>query len=107
MSQHPTETNYPEQCIEFKEITDKMYTLHLEKNADYSPVNILATGMVGCVTRLWDKAARIMNLAGFDIRTGEFSAPKEPKNESLEDSLIDLANYCVITLILRRKKWGR
>lgn len=32
--------------------------------------------------------------------------PKEPKNESIEDSLLDAANYSVIGLLLRRGQWG-
>lgn len=105
--EHPTEQAYPEQCAMFKEILDKMYQLHLEKNHDYSPMNMLATGMDGAVVRIWDKVARIMNLCGFDIRTGLRLKRKEPKNESLEDSFFDNANYSVIALILKAGKWGK
>lgn len=105
--QHVTEERFPEQCAEFKAITQNMYEVHLNKNADYSPMNILATGMVGLMTRMWDKMARMMNLAGFNIQTGAFGEPKEAKNESFTDSLIDIANYAIITLIYLKKKWGR
>jgi len=107
MDLHPTEKASPEQCAEFRAIIERMYQLHLDKNQDYSPMNILATGMVGVVTRLWDKMARIMNLTGFDIRTGTLRAPKQPKNESLEDSFLDMANYAVIALIMSHGKWGK
>lgn len=104
---HITEVRFPEQCAEFKSILDGMYRVHLDKNADYSPMNILATGMVGLMTRIWDKVARLMNLTGFNIQEGTYGETKEPKNESVEDSLLDLANYAVIALILRRGKWGK
>ena len=104
---HPTEQKYPEQCKMFKEITDNMYKLHLDKNFDYSPSNMLATGMDGAVVRLWDKIARIMNLCGFDILTGTRTEVKEPKNESLLDSFFDAANYSIIALILKAGKWGK
>lgn len=105
---HPTEKNYPEQTKMFREILDEMYKTHLDKNQDYSPYNINATGMIGIVTRFWDKTARIMNLFGFDIATGTFNSSKgEPKNEPIEDSFIDSANYSVIALIFRAGKWGR
>lgn len=104
---HPTEQKYPEQCKMFKEITDRMYALHLDKNHDYSPVNMLATGLDGAVVRLWDKIARIMNLCGFDILKGTRTEIKDPKNESLEDSFFDSANYSIIALILRAGKWGK
>lgn len=48
-----------------------------------------------------------MNLMGFDIGTGEFTNPKDPKNESIDDTLLDLANYAIITMILRKGKWGK
>jgi hypothetical protein len=99
---HTTEVRCPEQCRGFMEILMRMYRLHLSKNADYSPANILATGDVGVVVRLWDKVARLMNLTGFVIKVekGAFVALKEPKHESIEDTLIDTAitpsllNFC-------------
>jgi hypothetical protein len=48
-----------------------------------------------------------MNLYGFDITTGEFKGKKSPKNESIEDNLLDLANYAIIALVLQRGKWGK
>lgn len=106
-TRHPTEVSAPVQCAEFKSIIEGMYRLHLDKNQDYSPMNILATGFIGVVTRLWDKMARLMNLTGFDIRRGTLNVAKEPKNESIDDTLLDMANYAVIALILKRGKWGK
>lgn len=65
------------------------------------------TGFVGLLTRIWDKTARLMSLGGFDIGTGKYTMEKEAKNESIEDTLIDLANYAIIALIYRRGKWGK
>jgi hypothetical protein len=48
-----------------------------------------------------------MNLYGFDIATGTFTGKKSPKNESIEDNLLDLANYAIISLLLLRGKWGK
>jgi len=106
---HPTEINCPEQCKSFMEIIMKMYDVHLEKNSDYSPANILATGELGLVTRLWDKIARLLNLYGFrfKIEKGTYDKPKNPKNESIEDTLMDNAVYSIIGLILRTNKWGK
>lgn len=64
MSNHPTEEKFPEQVKRFKEIIESMYAVHLEKNKDYSPANILVTGMGGVIVRMWDKMARIYNLMG-------------------------------------------
>lgn len=107
---HPTETSAPQQCKAFREILGQMYRVHMNKNADYSPANILATGEIGLVTRLWDKTARLMNLVGiyFDhlVHTG-VRPPRKPKNEAIEDSFIDLAVYAIIGLIYRRGAWGK
>lgn len=106
---HPVEVARIEQCEGFIAIVMRMYRTMLDKNYDYSPANILGTGEVGLVTRLWDKVARLMNLTGFrvEIASSSFHAPKSPKNESLDDAYLDLANYAVIGALVRMGKWGR
>lgn len=106
---HPVEVKSPMQVEGFIEIVMQMYRVHLSKNSDYSPANILGTGEVGLVTRLWDKIARLMNLMGFkiDVQMSSFTQPEAPKHESIDDTLLDAANYSVIGLLLRRGQWGR
>jgi hypothetical protein len=106
---HPTEEKYPEQTTAFRYMLDQMYELHLVKNQDYSPSNINGVGMIGLATRLWDKTVRVMNLLGFNIeaRLISYDVAKEPKNESLEDTFIDLANYGVIGRLMMIGKWGK
>lgn len=106
---HLTEKRCPEQAKAFAEVVGKMYRTHLDKNADYSPANILLTGDVGLATRLWDKIARILNLTGFDLKVeiGEYSAPRRAMNEALDDAYLDAAVYSIIGYILRKKKWGK
>ena len=106
---HITEITSPQQCISFLEIVMGMYRTHLKKNADYSPANILGTGEIGLVTRLWDKCARIMNLVGFKMKveTSSFETPRSPNNESIDDSYLDLAVYAIIGILLRQGQWGK
>ena len=107
---HPTEIRCPEQVRAFREIVGKMYRVHLDKNSDYSPANILATGEIGLITRLWDKTARLLNLLGFRFSiqdAGTFDAPRNPKHESIDDTYQDLAVYAIIGLLLRSGKWGK
>lgn len=106
---HITEQKYPIQTARFREILDEMYQVHLKKNADYSPYNILVTGMRGCVTRLWDKSARFFNLMGLDIGTYQWTEEKMNmvEDEDVNQTVIDWANYCIITKILREGKWGK
>lgn len=107
---HSTEAQSPNQTAAFIDVVMGLYRTHLSKNADYSPANILATGEVGLLTRLWDKTARLLNLQGFRLRItepGTYEAPRNPKHESVDDTYLDLACYAVIGLLLRRGKWGR
>lgn len=106
---HPVELALPEQCAGYIDIVMRGYRVMLDKNADYSPANILGTGEVGLVTRLWDKVARLMNLTGFRIRveSSTFEKSLKPKNESVDDAYLDLANYAIIGQLLRGGKWGR
>ena len=96
-----------EQSKEFEMILDDLFQMHKKKTADYSAWNIKGAGEQGVAVRLWDKTARLMNLMGWDIGTGKWSQPKEPKNESIDDTLMDLASYAIIMIILRRGKWGK
>jgi len=106
---HITEQKYPLQTQRFREILDEMYQTHLIKNADYSPYNVTATGIVGLMTRFWDKTARLMNLIGFDISTGEYTGMKENavKDEKIDQTFIDASNYGVIARIYLEGKWGK
>jgi len=81
----------------------------LDKNADYGQKNMLATGQLGAVTRLWDKTSRLMNLSGFNTETGELDPNRmaSVKSESVDDTLEDLATYAIILLIMRKQKWGK
>lgn len=107
---HPTELRAPVQAQAFRETVMQMYRVHMDKNADYSPANILATGELGLVTRLWDKTARLMNLTGirFDhiVHEGVFP-PRKPKHEAIDDTYMDLSVYAIIGLLLRSGRWGK
>ena len=66
------------------------------KQQDYGPNNILYSGEIGIIVRCQDKICRLKHL----IEKGG-----EAKNESIEDSYRDLANYALIGSLLRRKDW--
>jgi hypothetical protein len=107
---HPTEVRCPEQVKAFREIIGRMMRMHESKNSDYSPSNILATGQIGVTTRIWDKTARLLNLTGFKIGIDTpltFTKPRVAKNESLNDTYMDLAVYAIIGKLLLEGKWGR
>jgi len=100
---------FKEQIAEFRKITEDMFKLHVQKNKDYSPYNIKSTGEIGLVVRMLDKINRLANLEGFDIRSEFYGYNKKqsPKNESIEDTLMDIAVYAIISLIYKRGKWAK
>ena len=66
------------------------------KHRDYSAENITAFGEFGVLVRVNDKICRLKNL---------LTVGMEPKNESVDDSWLDLANYALIAQLIRRKIW--
>ena len=102
--------SYPNTCKEFEDIQSEMFDLFLRKQADYGPTNIgmgsevvdtddkAKRSLIGLSVRLNDKVQRLLNLTLNN---------KEPNNESLEDTLIDIANYAVMALIVQRQVWGK
>jgi nucleoside 2-deoxyribosyltransferase len=106
---HVTEQERPVQVQAFIETLMQMYRVHLSKNADYSPANILGTGEHGVVVRIWDKVARLLNLSGHRITISEhkFEAPRDPHHEAIADTYLDAANYAIIGLLVRAGVWGR
>ena len=82
-----------------KTITLQLLTILYRKHQDYGPLNIAGApggAMNGLRVRMYDKLARLNNL----VDTGD-----TPNYESIEDTLIDLANYAIIGLLVQRGQW--
>jgi len=80
-------------------ILNELRSIMMKKQEDYGPLNIaLAPGgaMNGLRVRMYDKLARLNNLA---------DKSATPNFESIEDTLIDLANYAIIGLLVQRGQW--
>jgi len=81
-------------------IARELLTVLYKKHEDYGPMNIAgAPGgpMNGLRVRMYDKLARLNNL----VDSGD-----TPNYESIEDTLIDLANYAIIGLLVQRNQWA-
>ena len=81
----------------FKEITDKMFTTYQKKNKDYgSSFDELFDefGMTSALLRLKDKYNRLKSIT----EKGQI----EVKDESVEDTLLDMANYAILTVLKLR-----
>lgn len=80
-------------------ILQELQYIMLKKHEDYGPMNIAgAPGgpMNGLRVRMYDKLARLNNL----VDSGD-----TPNYESIEDTLLDLANYAIIGLLVQRGQW--
>jgi hypothetical protein len=79
-------------------ITDELLNILYKKHEDYGPMNIAGApggAMNGLRVRMYDKVARLAHLGDNDT----------PNYESIEDTLIDLANYAIIGLLVQRGQW--
>lgn len=71
---------------------DDQVELLARKQHDYGHANIDKFGSAGVRVRLWDKIARLANL-GSRIATA--------KNESYNDTLVDIVGYCTIYAMVK------
>jgi hypothetical protein len=80
------------------EIAYELLGILYKKHEDYGPMNIAGApggAMNGLRVRMYDKLARLSHLGDNDT----------PNYESIEDTLIDLANYAIIGLLVQRGQW--
>jgi hypothetical protein len=77
-----------------QQIADKVVSLCVKKHLDYGVTNITDFGEFGVLVRLNDKVSRLKNL---------YKSGKEPNNESLDDTWLDVIGYGIIGCMLRDK----
>ena len=78
------------------------------KQQDYGSGNISATKELGVAVRLQDKVSRLLNLLEKEMKTrghAEALLAEINNHESLEDTYLDIANYGLIGVLLRRRLW--
>jgi hypothetical protein len=105
------ETEYPELSNEFKNIQNEQYELFARKMMDYGLNNVTLGGdivnnsedkkfsLTGLTIRLTDKINRLRNLV--------VSGKQYVKDEGMEDTFIDIANYGIIGLLVGHNKWKK
>lgn len=86
-----------------EEICEEIHLMYIKKNADYgdSVGELYAKlGDISFLTRISDKYNRLMNLL---CKDGEVNY------ESVDDTIMDLANYCIIWMMERdlKNKWSQ
>ena len=81
------------------DVIDELGNLLISKQRDYGPGNInnaYGGPINGLMVRMGDKFERLKNL---------LASGHTPEHESIEDSFKDLANYCIIAMMVTRGKW--
>ena len=84
--------------VTFKDILNKMYEIYEKKNADYGnsfSKSYQEFGLVSPVIRLSDKVERLKTLCNKEAQV---------KDESIIDTLIDIAVYAVLTVLEIKKR---
>ena len=95
MNQKEKQQRADDKLKRFRQITDEMANIYEKKNADYGDSfgeTYRRLGLVSAVTRIQDKCNRLCNLA---VNKGR----QRVEDESIRDTLIDLSNYAIMTLI--------
>ena len=77
----------------FENIAKELLDIYIKKNADYGDSfgeTYKKLGIISAITRIADKTNRLQNLCVNE---------RQVNDESIEDTLMDLANYAIMTLI--------
>lgn len=77
----------------FEIVNEELKQMFLKKHADYGKDNILDTKELGIAFRVSDKLNRLKNLLVNN---------QTPKNESVEETWIDIGVYAIIAILYRR-----
>lgn len=94
----------------FEKIYKEAFTLLVDKQRRYGDSNIEQLGLHGVISRIaHDKTARAKKFLNGKIESGVVVLDELPdgQGESMEDTLLDIANYALIAVSLLRGEWGR
>lgn len=81
----------------FADVQQDLLQLFRRKNSDYGDA-FEVHGPVGCVIRIGDKLTRLTTIDRNKVEIVQ--------DESMQDTLLDLANYCTLAVMLLRDDDG-
>ena len=95
----------------FEDIFKEAFDLLVERQRKYGPENISGQGLYGIITRIADdKISRVRTAMNGQVVNGKVVInPIEDREaeDTFEDALLDIANYALIALALKRGLWGK
>jgi len=79
----------------------KIAEMLIKKRLDYGNENLKPFGELGILIRVYDKLSRLKNLL-YDNPHMLYDNPhRKPKNETVEDTWLDIAGYAILALMMR------
>ncbi len=78
----------------FLQTNQKLFDTFIKKHRDYGKGNILSIKELGIAYRLTEKVERLKHLLT--------NTSSSPENESIDDTLIDIAVYAIIARLYRQ-----
>lgn len=95
----------------FEEIFKEALDLLIERQRKYGPDNIANQGIYGIITRIADdKISRVRTAMNGKVVNGKIiidPIQDREAEDTFEDALLDIANYALIALALKRGLWGK
>jgi len=94
----------------FARIFQETFDLLVERQRKYGPENISSQGIYGVFTRMSaDKIERLRRSMNGRVVEGRIELDEfvDSADETVEDALLDIANYALIMLALKRGVWGK
>jgi hypothetical protein len=88
----------PEKWFWFEKICKECQQLAEEKNNLYGGLAISTLGGKGLFVRIWDKVNRLKSLI--------WEEKDDTPDEKVKDTLMDLINYAVFTILVKEGKWS-
>jgi hypothetical protein len=85
-------------------VAQELFELFCKKQHDYGPANIAVGGLDGIAIRVSDKVSRLWKLQGLGSYRGKAEFPANT-DESLRDTLLDLADYGIIAALVHDGVW--
>lgn len=85
---------------EMAKVMHELFEIFKKKQASYGPGNIAKGGERGVVLRMSDKLERLWNLV--------WEGNANPlQDETIEDTFLDIADYGLIALLVKRGMWPK
>lgn len=77
----------------YREVCGQLTDMFIKKHKDYGKGNILSIQELGIAFRISEKIERLKNL---------LITKREPNNESIEETWLDISVYAIIAILFRR-----